>query len=184
MAVILLLASCSGEKKFDENLQDAYGKMIDELAMSTMVCSKTASTWRNAIYDNKTPSGKYCSDFNDALKELFQTYKKSGITDSISSYKTKLQEATSKLNDPPSSRKDCYNDFVDLVGDVSSLARMGTDPSGSLSSFNSGVNNTTESISRKIDQFKIKYLELFKDGLPEVSSVSLKWMVKFPILFI
>lgn len=162
MASIMILTSCSGEKKFDENLQNAYSKMEKTLLSSALICEATSSAWRTAIYDNKTPSGKYCSDFNEALSELRSNYRKSGLLDSISSYKRQLQEATSLLNNPPSSRKDCYNDFVDIVGEVSSLARMATDPSGSLSSYSSGINTTAENISRKIDQFKIKYSEFLK----------------------
>lgn len=75
-----------------------------------------------------------------------------------------MQVATSKLNDPPSSRKDCYNDFVEIVSEVSSMSRMATDPTGSLRSYNDQVNETAENISKKIDQFKIKYAQFIKFG--------------------
>lgn len=162
MVASLILASCSKEKKFDENLQNAYSQMVMTYASSSLICSYTSSAWRDAIYDHKTPSGKYCSDFNDALKEQFDAYRESGLLDTISVLKDHLQEATSLLNNPPSSRKDCYDEFVDIVADVSALARMAIDPTGSLSSFNSSVNTTTESISRKLDQFKIKYSAFLK----------------------
>lgn len=75
-----------------------------------------------------------------------------------------MQVATSKLNDPPSSRKNCYNDFVDIVSEVSSLSRMATDPTGNLRSYNDQINETAENISKKLDQFKIKYAEFIKFG--------------------
>lgn len=134
------------------------------LMTSTLVCGQIADTWRTAIFDNKTPSGKYCSDFNEALKELFDTYRENGILDSISSYKNAMQVATSKLNDPPSSRKDCYNDFLEIVSEVSSISRMATDPTGSLQSYNDQVNEAVQSVSKKIDQFKIKYAQYIKFG--------------------
>lgn len=157
-------ASCSNEKQFDEDLQVAYQEMGKTFLTSTLVCSQISNTWRTAIFDDKTPSGKYCSDFNEALKELFDTYQDSGILDSISSYKNAMQVATSKLNNPPSSRKDCYEDFVEIVSEVSSMSRMATDPTGNLRSYNDQVNETAESISKKLDQFKIKYAQYIKFG--------------------
>ena len=164
IAGAMLLASCGKEKQFDENLQVAYQEMAKTMLASTLVCGQTADTWRTAIFDNKTPSGKYCSDFNDALSELFDTYRESGILDSLSNYKNRMQVATSKLNNPPSSRKDCYNDFVEIVSEVSSLSRMASDPNGNLRSYNEQTNETAESISKKLDQFKIKYAEFIKFG--------------------
>ena len=113
MVSVILFTSCGGEKKFDQNLQSAYSKMEKVLVHSTIICDQTSKTWRKAIYDNRTPSGKYCSDFNDALSELYTIFKSAGITDSIALYKKELEEATSLLNNPPSSRKDCYDDFVE-----------------------------------------------------------------------
>ena len=162
MVGVILLSSCGREKKFDQNLQSAYSKMEKVLVHSSIMCEQTSSTWRKAIYDNRTPSGKYCSDFNDALGELFGVYKSAGLLDSISVYKKELEEATSLLNNHPSSRKDCYDDFVEIVGEVSTMARMATDPTGSLSSYNNTINTTAENISKKIDQFKIKYSESLK----------------------
>lgn len=163
-ACMMLLSSCNNEKQFDEDLQVAYGEMTKTLLSSGLVCEGTSNTWRKAIFDNKTPSGKYCSDFNDALEEQFEIYHKSGILDSIASYKNAMQVATSKLNDPPSSRKECYDDFVEIVGEVSSLARMATDPTGNLRSYSEQVNETAENISKKLDQFKIKYAQFIKFG--------------------
>ena len=163
-ACMFIFASCSNDKQFDENLQVAYQEMDKTMMTSSIVCSQTERTWSTAIFDRKTPSGKYCSNFNDALSELFDTYHESGILDSLSNYKDRMQVATSKLNNPPSSRKDCYNDFVEIVSEVSSFSRMASDPSGSLKSYNEQTNEAAESISKKLDQFKIKYAEFIKFG--------------------
>ena len=158
------LASCTNEKQFDEDLQVAWHKMIKTVIGSSVVCDETAEVWRAAIHENKTPSGKYCSDFNDALEELYKRNEKEGVYDSIESFKDAMQQATSKLNDPPSSRKDCYNDFVEIVSEVSALSRMATNPKGSLNSYNEEGNEISESIAKKIDQFKIKYAQIIKFG--------------------
>lgn len=162
ISFLIFFVSCGNEKKFDKNLQAAYLAMGKTTMASQIVCSQTSSSWRKAIYDHETPSGKYCSDFNVALKELFEKYKEVGLLDSISKYKKEMEDATSKLNNPPNSRKDCYNDFIAIIGEVSSFSRMATDPTGSLQSFNNSVHETSENISKKIDQFNIKYSEFLK----------------------
>ena len=167
LASVILLASCGKEKKFDESLKVAYQKMGKTTLISTLVASQISDTWRTAIFDNKTPSGKYCSDFNEALSELMNTYHESGIMDSVAKYKEEMLTATSKLNNPPSARKDCYDDFVAIVGEVSSLSRLATDPSGNLRSYSDQLNETAENISKKIDQFKIKYSEFINDDEPK-----------------
>ena len=164
LAGTLLLSSCGkSERQFDKELNEAFTQMEKTKLASALVCAEVSSTWHKAIFDNETPSGKYCSDFNDALKELYQKYSDNGITDSISRWNENLQKKTSKMNEHPASRKDCYNDFVEIVSEVSSFSRMATDPTGNLRSYNQQTNEAYENISKKLDQFKIKYGEYIKE---------------------
>lgn len=165
MTIMLIMMSSCGksESQFDKELNQAYNVMEKTRFSSALMCDKISSTWNTAIFKNKTPSGKYCSDFNDALTELFENFSESGITDSIRSWNNEMQKLTSKMNDAPNSRKDCYNDFVDIISEVSSFSRMATNPTGNLRSYSEQTNSTYESISKKIDQFKIKYGEYLKD---------------------
>ncbi len=156
--MLILMSSCGkSESQFDKELNKAYAVMEKTRFSSALMCDKISSTWNKAIFDNRTPSGKYCSDFNDALTELFDNFSESGITDSIKNWNNEMQKLTSQMNDAPHSRKDCYNDFVDIVSEVSSFSRMATSPSGNLRSYNEQTTSTFENISKKIDQFKIKY---------------------------
>lgn len=153
-----VLISC-GEKSFDENLQKSYEEMEKNILYSALVCDKVSSTWRTAIYDHKDHNGDYCSDFNDALRTLMRSYRNNGIIDSIQAHKDRMEKFASKLNNPPSSRKDCYNDYIAIVAEASSISRMATEPSGSLQSYNNQTNEAYENIRKMIDQFKIKYGE-------------------------
>jgi len=164
LALFFLLSSCGkSEKQFDKELSVAFKEMEKTKLRSAIVCSDVSSTWHKAIFDNETPSGKYCSDFNDALRELYQKYSDSGITDSISKCNKRMQEMTTKLNEHPDSRKDCYDDFVEIVSEVSSFSRMATEPSGNLRSYNQQTNEAYENISKKLDQFRIKYGDYIKE---------------------
>lgn len=157
MATIVLLASCGKEKTFDENLQKAWESVGKTLVYSGEVYDDIHRTWHTAIYDNKTPSGEYCYDFNDALKELSETLKESGKIDSIYFYKNEMIKNTSLLTPPPSSRKDCYDDFLEIVEVVSSISRMATEPSGSFRNYSEEGKEKVETITKLVDQFIIKH---------------------------
>lgn len=153
-----LFAACGkSEKTFDKELREANIVMLKTFFSSTLMCDRVAEVWHNAIYDNETPSGKYCSDFNTALNELFSSKEFSAICDSINKWNDDMLKLASTLNDHPESRKDCYNDFIDIVGEVSSCSRMATNPTGSLKSYGEQKNEMYQNVSRKLDQFKIKY---------------------------
>ena len=158
-----MLASCGGkEKAFDENLQNSFSEMRIAVVSSCEVCDKVSTTWRNAIVNNIDHHGRYCYDFNEALKKLFEEYQSDGTIDKIELHKNKMINSAKLLNNPPKSRKDCYNDYMEIVSEASSIVRMATDPSGSLQSYNNQTNETVENLSKKIDLFQIKYGEFLQ----------------------
>ena len=162
MATTILLASCGKEKTFDENLQKAWKSVGKTLFLSGEVCDDIYKTWYTAIFDNKTPSGEYCSDFNDALDEVYETLKESGKIDSIYYYKNEMIENTSMLTPPPTSRKECYDDFLEIVDVTSSISRMAIEPSGSLQSYTEENKEKVETITKLVEQFMIKYSAYIK----------------------
>lgn len=157
IATTFLLTSCGKENTFDENLRKAWKSVRQTLVHSGETCDDIYRTWHTAIYDHKTPSGEYCSDFNDALDEMYESLKKSGKIDSIYFYKNEMIENTSLLTPPPTSRKECYDDFLEIVDVVSAISRMATDPSGTFNSYSEESKERVETIAKLIDQFKIKY---------------------------
>ena len=157
----VLFASCK-EKSFDENLKASNEAMESLILFSALACDKTSETWRDAIYDHKDHKGNYCSDFNDALRTLRNFYSERGVYDTIRVRKSRMEEYASKLNNPPSSRKDCYNDYIAIVAEVIAFSRMATDPEGSLKSYNEATNKSYTNIRKMRDQFRIKYGDILK----------------------
>lgn len=155
--ICLLLTSCNSEAEYDKKQQKAFEKALLTLTASGGVCDGVSSAWRTAIFDRRTPSGRKCNDFDEAIVEVMAYYKENGMLDSISIYKSAMDAATSELADPPTSRKDCYNDFLSVVSDISELSRCATNPSGSFRSYNEKINELVERILKEIDQFSIKY---------------------------
>lgn len=128
------------------------------------VCDTICKTWANAIFKHKTPSGKYCSDYNVAMKELISSLKEDGVLDSIEVYENKMIDDISKLNNPPKSRQDCYDDLLDLVEMTSDFSRMATHPSGSLLQYKLKCNELTDKLIKKAGRFRMKYGETLQLG--------------------
>lgn len=164
MAIALIVSSCGkSESEFDKELKQAYREMERTLYASALTNDEISSTWRKAIFENKTPSGKYCDDFNEAMKELSDSFAVIGVVDSIKAWTNHLLLLTSEMDEAPKSRKECYDDFVGLVSDVSSFSRLSTNPSGSLKDYQEKTSRMVDNFEKKIDQFKIKYAKLLKD---------------------
>lgn len=160
----LLLCSCGKEKKFDQKFTEAVDTALATAILSEDVCNKTKSAWSTAIYDHRDPDGHYCSDFNDALRVLYRNIDEAGTYDKINDKKRELNNIAKELSDCPDSRKDAYNELVTFITDINAFAKLATDPSGSLQSYNSEVRDLDNSISKQYDSFKIKYSYIFENG--------------------
>ena len=151
-----VLSSCS-TKSYDEKLSKGF-EMAETLhVVSAFVCSKTANTWHTAIYDDRDSHGRYCSDFNDALSTLHDDLESAGILDKIIDKKSELNVIAKELVKCPKSRKDAYDDFIELVTDVNAFAALAVDPEGSLTSYNSATKDLAARIKKQIDAFELKY---------------------------
>lgn len=160
----LTLSSCGKEKKFDQQFTEAVDIALETAVLSEDVCNQTKSAWSKAIYDNRDPEGHYCSDFNYALRVLYKQIDEQGIYDKINNKKRELNNIARELSECPNSRKDAYNELVDFITDINAFAKLATDPSGSLQSYNSEVRDLDNSISKQYDTFKIKYSYIFENG--------------------
>lgn len=163
LSMVLLFCACNSSKKFDENLKIAHEKTIKPLILADYITNEISETWRTAIYDHKDSHGKYCSDFNQALKTLFEDYKTKGVLDTLNMAKRDLKLATEHLSEYPDDRKDAFEAFVSIVTDVTTLCDMASDPSGSFTSYNQDINNVKRDIKRKMDEFSIKYSSCLKE---------------------
>lgn len=157
----LLLVSC-GKKKFDKNLTKSYFEQVSLVTYSMLTCEKISDTWHNAIYNHIDPHGNYCNDFNEAVIIVMDAIEAAGISDSISIHKNAMMSYVSKMKNPPSSRKECYNDYVDLATETIALSDLALSPSGSLQSYNNRIEEVIDNIYRKLDLFKMKHGDYLK----------------------
>ena len=153
-----LLISCGrSEKDFDEELGQGYILFAKTMYGNALVYDEIKGAWHKAIFDKESPSGKYCKNFDDAIDEILDSLDAYNVREDTKSYNDSLLEVASHLNPPPSSRKDCYDDFVSIVSDVSFLNRMVLNPSGSLKEYREKGGLLFDTIAVKMDKFRIKY---------------------------
>lgn len=153
----LMVACGKSEKQYDDELRQGYVMMMKTMLGNAALNDVVCNTWSKAIFDKVTPSGRYCDDFNEALEELIDSLDAHEIREYIQSTNDSMLLYANRLKDPPTSRKNCYDDFVDMVSDVSTLTRNATKISGSLSDYRSNNHELFDKIAKKNDQFKIKY---------------------------
>lgn len=154
----MVFFSCgSSEKQFDEDLAKGYVMFAKTMYGNAIVYDNVKNAWSQAIFKNKTPSGKYCYDFNEALHEVIDSLDAYDVRKETKEYNDSLLLIASELNPPPSERKDCYDDFVEIVSNVSTLTRNVIEPSGSLNNYRDKNGELFDIIAKDIDKFRIKY---------------------------
>lgn len=155
--LVLVLVSCGkSEKEFDEKLTQARVLELQVELYNAIIHDAIVDAWHDAIFKNKTPSGRYTRDFDTALSEVCDSMDKYGFRDSVQSLNSQLLQMASEL-EPPASRKECYDDYVEIVSCISNLTRKCCSVSGSYKSYCSETNDLFETVSEKKDKFKIKY---------------------------
>ena len=155
-----IMVSCGmSESEFDKTLSEGFVMSLKTIYGNALAYDEIGNAWRNGIFYNTTPSGRYCRDFMDALNEIEDSLEEYGIKEDVKLYNDSLIQITSQLNPPPSSRKECHEDFVDIVSDIGKLKRSVLYPSGSYNDYTSNCKEIFDRLAEKMERFRIKYSE-------------------------
>ncbi|MBP5328228.1 MAG: hypothetical protein J6Y98_10025 [Bacteroidales bacterium] len=169
-AIAIIFASCS-TKKYDENLTKAFASAQICYASSGLIIDNTTSVWHTAIFDHEDSHGRYCSDFNSALRILFNDYEEKDVFSTADEYQEEMKTAVASLANGPKSRKEAYDDIMEIATKVNLLCEMAKDPSGSLQSYREQTRETFFSLKEKLEAFEMKYGEfLVKEILQETNN--------------
>lgn len=159
---LIMLTACQSKKSYHKKVNEVYIKALLVASLSESEASTVAKIWSDAIFDKKDEDGSYCYDFNDALSR--HADKVHNLRKALRTQTDSLAIYAADLKDYP---KDCeseYNDLIDIISSVTSLTRMATDPSGSLSSYRDSYREVDDDVARKFDSFKIKHADVLKDA--------------------
>lgn len=138
--------------EYVSNLNKVYGYMMGGAVTSETACNLTSGVWHDAIFggwDDET-SPYQASDFNDALKKLYESEKYQGYASSIEDSNDKIDDIMRELTDPPSDCESAYDTLQDLYPEYQSFASLATDPSGSYTTYTQKFEEADSTVSSKI----------------------------------
>ena len=158
----LLLCSCGKEKEFDENLTVAFTEMQKMWNLSTNTYDDIHKTVMDLLVNKVLMSDVDSPDLKKEMEELSDSLIKAGVKDSIELYKKNFNEAFDKLSEPPSSRKDCYDEFADLIVEFRSFCRKYFEHTESNFLNKSEFEKEEEAFMTKVDKFQFKYGKYLK----------------------
>lgn len=124
------------------------------------IADKRVDIWHTAIFDGVNMEGFAISDFNEVLNDYAIRLRNFGKLDSLNYRKNRTDSITGELADPPSDRKDAYNDFIKLAGEVNTLYNLAVSPSGSLQSYSANVEQQEMAVEKLNNEFKLKYSKI------------------------
>lgn len=153
---IITLINIKRAKDYSENINSTVVMMLANASKCESMCGIISTTWRNAIFDDYDEYNKGYLDFNSALQNLLADSDIKTEIESIKKVDVTIAESVKSLQNPPSEFKELYNDMLELYGDYQGLVSQATNPSGSLQSYNSDVNNKISEFMKNYNKIKAK----------------------------
>lgn len=166
--VVILGAILIKGASAEQNFVDLYNTMVDGGRQAEEANMLIQSVWNNSIYsvsDKKTDkytknsSGYFYSDFDDALKKLYDSKsfrnKQKGVYE-------KQQEAAklmNKLANHPAKYDERYADFKSCYKTFVKFSNMTLNPVGSLNSYTEDYNKLDKALSNKLSELYLYFEE-------------------------
>ena len=156
-----MFQSCS-TKEYDDNLKIAFGTMEDVFNEG----NKVSQTMKKVVETYFSNINKYY-DNEDALAEMaheqYDAFEKEGVGKRISDNVELLRSQSASLKNPPSSRVECYNEFMEIASGVCQFCEkinqnLSMRPDNPVDF--SHVYPSADMISRMMSDFKLKYADI------------------------
>ena len=146
-----------------EDYQAKYDKLVNDILEDAILAEKMGnlivSVWHNAIWkcqdeetDKYTMSGGlFVSDFNDALKNLFDDEDFSGNISVLLYHQFLVRDAMKEMLKPPDGFENAFNALESLYNSYLSFTDIVINCKGSLESFSNDFSDADRDLSRKYD---------------------------------
>ena len=148
-------------EKSASEYQLAYNKlilaMLDAAALAESNGNLIIQVWNNAIWskhDGDTDKytmtdGKFVSDFNDALNNLFSDESFSTDMERLSANQQQIKADMKEMVNPPEGYEEAYKALKDLYESYLSFSNIVLNCNGSLESFSNDFSEADEDILKK-----------------------------------
>lgn len=156
-----LVAEENEAKGNAESYQSLYNSlvyaMLDDAALAETIGNKTVNVWHNAIWNTENPetdkftkvNGKFVSDFNDALANLFRDADYSADIALLKSKQNQIKSDMKSMLNPPDGFGDAYKALENMYNAYVTFTDIVLNCNGSLESFSNDFGDADEDILRK-----------------------------------
>ena len=148
-------------EKSADKYQLAYNKlvlaMLDDAALAESNGNLVIQVWSNAIWSKQDDAtdkytmvdGKFVSDFNDALSNLFSDESFSTDMTRLSANQQQIKTDMKEMVNPPEGYEEAYKALKDLYDSYLSFSNIVLNCNGSLESFSNDFSEADKDILKK-----------------------------------
>lgn len=168
----VLLASCDGTSKFDKNAYVAFERSEYLMYQCAQIAQDYEAIWNTIDFNVEYGANGVKlrgPNMNDMNLPMDLQIKKQTLKNSASSLNMpyiRVMDLIKEMENPPSSRKDCYNDLVEIFVPLSQAYKYIDNPSECSTdyyNFSKTELDLLVSVKNKLEAFKIKYSSMIEE---------------------
>jgi hypothetical protein len=148
------------ELQYVKNINEVVFDITNAGAKTNDITNTYQKVWHDAIWDHIYTSSdgqiQIVSDFNTAISYQRAAYEKAGTISELQNEMSTINKLMIQLKEPPSKYKGLYSEVVDLYSTLTNFEKMAENPSGSLNSYSSDIDNLDNDLSKKINSIKVQ----------------------------
>lgn len=130
-------------REYEENLRLVVDAMLSGAVEAEECCNLTVQVWNNAIWqqeDDATnpytkPEGRFVTDFNDALYNLYADPAFCAKLDDITENQRTVEAIVRRLKKPPEEHEAAHASLAECYEAYRTFTDMALNPTGSLNTF-------------------------------------------------
>ena len=166
IVIAFLIYKNISKNTYITNLGNITQKMLEGGVIAEELTDLTRAVWRNTIYkDHNSRTDKYTikegytyvfnDDFNTSLQRL--AYDTDIISQKLDlkNIREEVNELMKLLQNPPKELQNSYNDLDKLYRAFTSYTELAINPSGTLTSFSSKINDCSSEFLESYNKLKI-----------------------------
>ncbi len=148
---------------YAHNLETVTYKMLVGAAQAETAGGLIRNVWTNTIYKKRDAEtdkytlkkGKFVSDFNTALDNLFADEEFQKSISAIQSNQNEVTELMKQLKNPPKEYAEAYTVLKTYYDNYLTLTKMVISPTGSLNSFTEDFNRADEEAVKSFEKMRL-----------------------------
>lgn len=161
------LSQIEEKKQSAEDYQAEYKRialsMLDDAVLAEKCGNLTVQVWNNVIFSKNDPetdpytmeNGKFVSDFNIALRNLFRDSAFSADIAKLTANRQQIKYDMKEMVNPPEGYEDEYQALEDMYDSYLSFTDIVINCDGSLESFSADFGNADTELSKKYNTVEL-----------------------------